>query len=98
MLSASVKGQSLRKELLMAMHHLGFPLMMLNEEVVEGEVALCRQGGHAARAGCCHSLPPLRVKQVASRIHSLNIGANAVMHLHVQQRVSTSLTPQASSQ
>ena len=57
-------------------------LMMLDEQVVAGQVALSSQSTHAPAAGCCDGLPPLRVKQVARDKHAIQAGAHLpVMHL-----------------
>ena len=63
--------------------HLDFLLMVLNQKVIDGQVALRREGSHAARAGRSDRLSPLCIKQVTSRIHALHICAHAVMHLQV---------------
>lgn len=57
-------------------------LMVLDEEVVAGQVALSSQSTHAPAAGCCDGLPPLRVEQVARDKHAIQAGAYLpVMHL-----------------
>ncbi len=57
-------------------------LMVLDEQVVAGQVALSSQSTHAPAAGCCDGLPPLRVEQVARDKHAIQAGAHLpVMHL-----------------
>ena len=58
------------------------------QQALGGQVALCGQCGHAARAGGCDGLPPLVIMQVTSCKNALHAGAAAIVHLHMANGIS----------